>query len=118
MREFSLDKILTVTTGRLVTRNRMDGLYDIMDYMTGEYGITTIGLLSASDVCKTALLEQYPALASIEDPDFPTPCTEEVIEEWLNEQEAVFGKSLPVSPIVNYVPESDISAFMRIRNGG
>jgi hypothetical protein len=94
-RDFHLGDILTVTTGRLVSPRLMDGLYDILNYMTND-NLFTHQLPRASDECAPYLLKQHPYLAAVAPPDFPT---QDAAWEWLNEQVAIFGERLPVSPI-------------------
>lgn len=117
MREFELGDIISVTTGRLVSRRHMDGLYDLMGYMTSDPGLTTIGLLAVGDICATELLRQHPQLASIEVPEFDIKRDGvESIWIWLGEQQAQFGRTLPVERIAGTVDrESDLEVIQRVR---
>lgn len=113
---FSLDKILSVTTGRLVSRNHMDGLYEILGFMSGDEHITTIGLLAVSNACKNALLEQHPALAEIQAPEFDIEkYGVESVWGWVAEQEAQYGTMLNVEPVKNFKRESDLEVIRRVR---
>ena len=64
-REFHVSDVLSITTGRLVSTRHMDGVYDILDFMTGD-NLFTHQLPRASDECKPYLLEQFPQLATPE----------------------------------------------------
>jgi len=94
MRDFELGDILTVTTGKLVSRRMMDGVYDILNYMTG-YTLFTHQLPEASAQCKPFLLEQYPQLSNVDD----SVINKDNAYDWLSEQEEKFGSKLPVKPI-------------------
>jgi hypothetical protein len=117
MREFTLDKILTVTTGCLVSRNHMDGLYDILGYMTNDPGLTTIGILAVGERCATELLRQHPQLVEIEVPKFDIMRDgEQSIWDWVEVQEAKYGKSLTVAPFGDsFDRETDLEVIQRVR---
>lgn len=90
--EFHLSAILSVTTGVLVCE--MDSLYRIINYLTGD-DISTIGLLSAAEPCKAALLEQLPQLAAID----ARGVNGQTWRAWLSEQVAHYGAMHPVTPM-------------------
>jgi hypothetical protein len=94
-RLFPLADILTMTTGRLLSRRHMDGVYDLANYMTGD-SLFTHQLPRAADVCGPALLNQHPQLRGVEPPqnvDLPG------LMEWLLEAEREYGEELPVAPL-------------------
>lgn len=91
-REFPLADILSVTTERLLSRRHMDGLYDILGYMTGD-ALMTHQLPRASDVCKPVLLQQHPQLTGVLPPkgiDAPD------LMAWLIHAEGEYGDTLVV----------------------
>lgn len=93
-RTFHLGDILTVTTGRLLSN--MDGLYDLLNYMTGD-DLMTHQLPRACDECAPALLAQHPDLA-----DVPVPAEfdgKPHVDRWLAEQVARFGAARDVEPL-------------------
>ena len=57
-REFHLGDILSITTGYLVSRRHMKGVYDILNFMTGDT-LFTHQLPRAGDECKPYLLKQF-----------------------------------------------------------
>lgn len=63
-RKFHLGDILAITTGICCPPNRMEGISDILEFMTNDELYTT-QLGRASDECKPYLLEQFPQLAEI-----------------------------------------------------
>lgn len=94
-RKFALDDILTVTTGRLLSRRHMDGLYDILGFMTGE-SLFTHQLGRAADACGPALLEQHPKLRGVQPPDGTDALD---LMAWLVSVERQYGETLPVAPL-------------------
>jgi hypothetical protein len=100
-RSFHLGDILTVTTDRLVSPRHMDGVYDLLNHMTGD-SLFTHQLGRASDECKPHLLAQHPDLAGIEVPDFDAIRRDRVkawVDEWLARQVAQFGEYRDVTPM-------------------
>lgn len=61
VKPFHIGDILSITTGRMVSPRHMEGIYDILNYMTGD-NLFTHQLRRAADACKPALLEQHPIL--------------------------------------------------------
>jgi hypothetical protein len=95
-RDFHLGDILTVTTERLVSPRHMDGVYDILNWMTGD-NLFTHQLPRAGEECKGPLLEQHPDLANVELPDEFDG--KEHVERWLAEQMKRYGETRPVAPL-------------------
>jgi hypothetical protein len=95
-RDFHIGDILSVTTGRLVSPRHVDGIYDILNYMTGD-NLFTHQLPRGMDECKPALLSQHPQLADVEVPD--DFGGEQQVVEWLETQMAWLGRELPVAPL-------------------
>lgn len=65
VRNFHIGDILSITTGRLVSPRRMDGVYDILNYMTGD-DLFTHQLIRAAEECAPALREQHPDLTDVD----------------------------------------------------
>ncbi|MCL2439102.1 MAG: hypothetical protein FWD15_01165 [Alphaproteobacteria bacterium] len=97
-KEFTLAQILNITTGYLVSDGRIDDVYDVLNFMTGD-DLMTHSLPRATEFAKPFLLKQFPQLkeadfASIKisggiDPDkFPA---------LLRQYEKKFGNSFVVS---------------------
>jgi hypothetical protein len=97
---FALGDVLSITTGRLVSRDHIDGVYRILNHMTGD-DLYTHQLPRACDECAPVLLAQHPQLAAIEPPDEFTDATH--VERWLAEQEVIYGEWLPVEPVAEGV---------------
>jgi hypothetical protein len=101
-REFDLGDILSVTTGYLCSPRHIDGVYDILGYMTGE-SLMTHQLPRASRACEPALLEQHPQLVNIVAPEWDWTCdVKEQVFAWLDAQKAIYGGTLPVTPLTEW----------------
>lgn len=95
LRTFPLADILTMTTGRLLSPRRMDAVYDLANWMTGD-NLMTHQLPRAADACGPALLAQHPQLQGIEPPhDLDVPN----LMAWVANAEREHGEELPVVPL-------------------
>lgn len=95
-RIFHLGDILTITTGRLVSPRHVDGIYDILNFMTGD-NLFTHQLPRAMDECQGPLLAQHPDLAAIVVPEDLSG--QEAVAEWLATQVAQYGHTREVAPL-------------------
>jgi hypothetical protein len=93
---FHLGDILSITTGRLVSPRHMDGIYDILNWMTGD-NLFTHQLPRAVDECQEPLLAQHPDLAAITPPE--NFGGKETVDRWLAEQVAAYGETREVTPL-------------------
>ena len=93
-RDFHLGDILSVTTDRLLSPRLIDGVYDILSYMTGE-SVYTHQLQRIAREAKPVLLRRHPQLADID----TSGITRENYKEKLAGYTAQFGEMLPVSPM-------------------
>lgn len=93
MKEFHLGDILSIITDKLVSPGGMEGIYDILNYMTGD-DIFTHQIPRAMRECKPYLLNQYPQLRDVNIQD-----NKENWKEWLDKQIELYGEMLPVKPI-------------------
>ena len=93
--QFHISDMLTVITGRLVSRDGVDGLYRILNYMTGE-DLYTHQLPRAAKECAPVLKMQFPHLADAES-RWAGANTSEACAAWV----AQFGPEyLEVQPLV------------------
>ncbi|GGW15763.1 hypothetical protein GCM10018980_51730 [Streptomyces capoamus] len=97
-RAFALADVLSVTTEKLLSRRHMDGIYDILSYMTGQ-SLFTPQLPDACDKAKPALLEQHPQLVDVCPPD---GLDRHDLLAWLTEAERVHGETLDVQPLTDW----------------
>ncbi len=103
-RKFDLGDILSITTGRLVSTRHMDGVYDILNYMTGD-SLFTHQLPRAIRAARPVILQQHPQLAEIEEPEFSTVTHHQlrmVIHTWLSRMKSQYGDSLPLVPMADW----------------
>lgn len=61
---FHIGDVLSITTGRLVSPRRIDGVYSILNYMTGD-NLFTHQLGRAATACRPFLLSDHPWLAEM-----------------------------------------------------
>ncbi len=93
-RKFHLGDVLTVSTGALVSPRHMEGVYDILNYMTGD-NLFTRQLPRALGECRPWILRQHPQLAECDASDVDKLNW----EDWLSRQVDLFGEELTVEPI-------------------
>ena len=124
MKEFALRTVLTVTTGRLLTKpvskdnNGIGDLYELLDYMTGESPFThTLGRFS--EECKPILLALYPELkeAEVRLSVLDTYLQEgEPIELWLDKCVSEWGMpsilSLERGAVANHISKDPIEELL------
>ncbi len=97
---FQLGDILSITTEKLVSKRRMDGVYDILNFMTRD-NLFTHQLGRACNECKPSLLAQHPQLAAITG-DEVTP---ENFNAWIEAQCAEHGEKLMVQQLPEHAHE-------------
>lgn len=61
MKKFHISDVLSVTTGRLVSSRHMDGIYEILNFLTGDK-LFTHQLPRAMRECEPWLKTQFPQL--------------------------------------------------------
>ncbi len=95
-RQFHISDILTITTGRLVSSRHVDGVYDILNWMTGD-SLHTHQLPRGMDECAPSLREQFPDLAAIVPPG--DLGGEEQVRAWVAGQVRAHGETREVAPL-------------------
>lgn len=115
-REFHLGDVLSITTGRLVSLRGMEGIYDILNFMTGD-NLFTHQLPRAMEECQPFLDGQYPEIAEkkmerdlvLLDAMLAKARAEgesktkdkAAVAKWVKIQVAKHGKMLTVTPILS-----------------
>ncbi len=94
MKEFHLGDILSIITDKMLSPRHLEGIHDILNYMTGD-DLSTHQIPRAMHECKPYLLEQYPKLKDVNIHDLG----KENWKEWLDKQIKLYGEMLPVKPI-------------------
>lgn len=97
---FSLGCVLTIITGRLLSPRHIAGVYDILNFMTGDT-LFTHQLLRAIDECKPYLLEQFPQLKNVD----VSGVDKDNFKSWYTEQVAKYGDEYWVAPLPKGVHE-------------
>jgi len=97
---FHLGDILSITTGRLVSKRHVQGVYNILDFMTRD-NLFTHQLGRACEECKPALLAQHPQLTYIT----AAEVTPENFKAWIEAQCAEHGEALMVQQLPEHAHE-------------
>ncbi len=95
-RNFHIGDILSITTGRLVSPRLIEGVYDILDYMTGDE-LMTHQLPRAAEECAPSLREQHPDLADVDVPE--KFAGKEHVDRWLGDLVLQHGETRTVRPL-------------------
>lgn len=101
-KQFHLGDILSITHDRLVSPRHIEGVYDILGFMTGET-LYTHQLPRAARECKPILLTQHPQLAEIDAENVNAGNW----KEWMAAQVEKYGEALPVAPLPQRDPQYD-----------
>lgn len=88
-----LADLLSVSTGKLLSHDHMDGVYRVLNFLTGD-SLMTHQLPAACDAMRPVLLEQLPWLAAVVPPADAT--TDEVLA-WRDWAELEYGKEFEVT---------------------
>lgn len=101
IRHFHISDILSVTNGRLMSVRHLDGMSDILNFMTGE-DLASEQFSRANKHCGPALLTQHPMLIQADASHVDT----KDLSKWLTRQSAKYGDVLPVRPLEEGVYQS------------
>lgn len=93
-KQFHLGDVLSITDGRLMSPRHMEGVYDILNFMTGD-NLFTHQLPRAMTECHPYLLKQHPQLSGID----IGPITSENFGAVLEGLCAEYGEFLMVDPM-------------------
>ncbi|WNN95173.1 hypothetical protein SEA_MAGRITTE_222 [Microbacterium phage Magritte] len=100
-RSFHISDVLTILSGRLVSTRHIEGVYDILGFMTDSSPFTH-QLPRLGDEVKPYLAAEHPELAKVEIPQFDGETADEVkasINAWLEGLYPNFGTEVTVSRI-------------------
>lgn len=107
-RTVALADVLSVTTPALLSRRGMEGLGDLLHYMTGD-DLKRWQYARAADECATALCAQHPFLAALQPPrglDKPD------LYAWLVEAERAHGKEITVTPLADWKHQDPVTELV------
>jgi len=94
-KSFPIEDVLSVALDKLLSGNGMNGIYAILQYMTGEI-IHTGQIPGAMTVCRPAILAQHPELKDAD----ASWVTEENLQTWIDTQAATYGKYIELRPLI------------------
>ncbi|PEH74619.1 hypothetical protein CRM89_00255 [Nocardia sp. FDAARGOS_372] len=116
-REFHISDILSVLTELLVSTRNVEGLYDLLGYMTGE-PLWTHQLPRAARECEPTLRAQFPDLAAIPAPEGID--SQETLLAWLAPIEQQYGETRQVAPMAkaDHTSIDPIAEFKMMRPDG
>ena len=100
VKQFHIGDILSITGDKLVSPRLIAGVYDILNYMTGD-NLYTHQLPRAMRECRPFLLAQHPQLCNVDE----STVTEATWHKWLDDQITKFGETLPVNPLPEHAHE-------------
>lgn len=108
-KQFHLGDVLSITTGILMSPRKMDGVYDILNFMTQD-DLFTHQLPRACKECAPFLLEQHPQLKGI----VIEGVTAENFNQRLEDLCAQYGETILVNTVPKHAhevidPESELA---------
>lgn len=89
-KSFHIGDVLSITTGVLVSHDHIGGVYNILDWMTGET-LMTHQLPRASRACKPVLTKAFLQLSEIIPPTY-LGTDSDAIFKWLDMQGEQYGE--------------------------
>ncbi len=116
-REFHLGDLLSITTGHLLSPSGVGGLYEIIDFVTGQPHFTH-QLPRGAETIKPWLLEQHPWLADVVVPETVLE-NEATVLAWLATATAERGETHPVKamPEGMYVGREPLAELVEMAGG-
>lgn len=108
-KDFHISDILSITTGRLVSTRHINGVYDILGWMTGE-NLFTHQIPRVSREAEPVLLAAHPQLATV---DKDAEINPDNLSEWIAARISEFGETLPV-PKLNADQHERIEPFSEL----
>lgn len=100
-KQFHIGDIISITDGSLVSPRHIGGVYDILNWMTGE-SLMTHQLPRAMRECEGSLRAQHPDIAAIKTPDWSGVAKDQIeaaVRSWLAKQVDIHGSTREVSPL-------------------
>lgn len=115
-KQFHLSDIISCTTGHLISTRHIDGVYDLLGYMTG-ISLMTHQLPRANEPCAVELLIQHPQLREVTPPKGSTD--EAAWFAWRDQLVTQYGEYLDVEPLPAgvYEAQDPIAELIAMRGG-
>ena len=113
MKQFHLGDVLSVTTGVLMSPNHMGGVYDILNYMTGD-DLYTHQIPRACREVAPVILAQHPSLASVHLNGMPPQDVAPTLARLVAEH----GEWWPLEPMTDYTPKHPLVEAVELMDRG
>ena len=107
-KQIHISDLLTVITGRLLSLNHMDGVYETLDYLSGQ-SLMTHQLPPASRAFEPVLRERFPQLAGIEIPEIASV---EHLKEFIASVASEHGEYFEVEPMPSFIEGVDLDELL------
>lgn len=108
LKSFHLGDVLSITTGILVSHDHVQGVYNILDWMTGE-SLFSHQLGRAADTALPVLKAEFPQLNDIVSPTYLRG-NQDLIFEWVDMQAERYGQWFYVPKLAEglYIPQDPL----------
>ena len=103
-KDIPLGDVLSVTTGKLVSRDHIGGVYNVCDFMPGVSNFTH-QLPRVADTIKPVIFDQHPWLEDVEVPAWEFDEDDDrnaIVIEWLTQAEALYGETVSLTSMESY----------------
>lgn len=116
-KQFHIGDVLTITTDIMVSPEGIGGVYQILDWMTGDQ-LFTHQLPRARKLCEPILKSLYPDIAEVKIPntsDVPESLIQEFWMDWLSKQVEKFGEKIAVPKLITYTPIDPLEELIAMK---
>lgn len=110
-RAFPLADVLSVTTPLLLSERKVEGLTDLLNWMTGD-ALELWQLPRAADEARPALIAQHPFLADLQPPAASGRLRKVTLSMWLATATMTHGGTLDVLPLTDWVHQPPLQEFV------
>lgn len=107
--KFHITDILSVTSGRIVSRDYVDGLYEIISFLMDK-AVPPSRLEQAREICRSYLMRQMPELQGIDTQEV----NPDTYDEWVEALENRFGAIHTLKPLPEDLRELPIASDIGI----
>lgn len=108
---FHISTVLSVTTGKLLSKDGMDGIYAIMSHLAGR-SLFTHELVIAFRIYASRMLLQFPQLKEVSTQGFNADTKNHFWRAWENQ----FGEALDVAPDTEVWNAQDAGVFGNLQH--
>jgi hypothetical protein len=113
-RNFHISDVLSCTTEILVSTRHIEGVYDILNFVTGQ-NLFTHQLPRANEWVKPLLAKQFPDLAK---ELVPEDLTDDVVRtEWIRGLSDIYGEYLDVESVEGFEAKNPIQELIDMKSG-